>query len=71
MGDVAIVPSLGPPLFHLPFVFAMVTPKQSSAEGTEVGTKKSATMSPAGTDDTLRIHMQCTFIAWLFVTLYP
>ena len=48
-----------------------MTSKQSSAEGTEAGTKKSATMSPVGTDDTLIIRMQCTFIAWLFVTLYP
>ena len=64
-------PLLGLPFFLLPFVFATVSSEQSSAEGTEAGTKKSATMSPVGTDDTLRIRMQCTFIAWLFLTLYP
>ena len=70
-GDIAILPSFGPPFFLLPFVFATLSSKQSSAEGTEASTKKLATMSPMGTDDTLRIRMQCTFIAWLFVTLYP
>ena len=59
------------PFFLLPFVFATMSSKQSYAEGTEAGTKKSVTMSPVGTDDTLIIRMQCTFIAWLFVTLYP
>ena len=44
--------------------------KQTSAEGTEACTNESATMSPVGTDDTLRIRMECT-IAWLFVILYP
>ena len=65
----------GPPRRQGFFPFALcvcnMSSKQSYAEGTEAGTKKSATMSPVGTDDTLRIRMQCTFIAWLFVTLYP
>ena len=33
-----------PPLFFLPFVFATVSSKQISTEGTEAGTKKSATI---------------------------
>ena len=71
-GDVASLPFFRPPpFFLLPFVFATVSSKQSSAEGTKAGMKKSATLSPVGMDDTLRIRMQCTFIAWLFVTLYP
>ena len=67
----AFPPSFGPPFFLLPFVFATVTSKQSRAEGTEAYRKKMGTLSPMGTDDTLRIHMQCTFIARLFVALYP
>ena len=70
-GDVAFPPSFGPPLFILPFLFATVSSKQSSAEGTEACMKTSATMSPVGTDDTLGIRMQCVVFAWLFGTLYP
>ena len=55
------------PLFSfLPFVFAPMSSKQSSADGTEACPKKLATMIPVGMDDTFGIYMHCT-IASLFV----
>ena len=59
MGEVAILPSFGSPLFLLPFVFAKVSSNQCSAEGTGAGTTKSATMSSVGTDDTPNVPF-CT-----------